>query len=53
MSLGASILVAIFTMSVVFAVLAVLWAIIRLFSIVIGIIEKGNTKGSAGSGLNG
>ncbi len=40
MQVAQSILVAIFCMAVVFAVLGVLWAIIRIFSMLITIIEK-------------
>ena len=40
MQVTQSILVAIFCMAVVFAVLGVLWAIIRIFSMIITIIEK-------------
>ncbi len=40
MQVTQSILVAIFCMAVVFAVLGVLWAIIRIFSMIIMIIEK-------------
>ncbi len=42
MPVSESILVAIFTMSVVFAVLVLLWAIIRVFSFFINKIEKGH-----------
>jgi Na+-transporting methylmalonyl-CoA/oxaloacetate decarboxylase gamma subunit len=40
MSLSESILIALFCMAVVFAVLGVLWAIIRVFSTIIMSIEK-------------
>jgi Na+-transporting methylmalonyl-CoA/oxaloacetate decarboxylase gamma subunit len=46
MTLSESILVAIFCMAVVFAVLGVLWLIIRLFSLAIQTIEKRNEKDS-------
>jgi Na+-transporting methylmalonyl-CoA/oxaloacetate decarboxylase gamma subunit len=39
MQVTQSILVAIFCMAVVFAVLGVLWAIIRIFSMIITMIE--------------
>jgi Oxaloacetate decarboxylase, gamma chain. len=42
MSVSESILVALFCMLVVFIVLGVLWALIRLFSLVIQAIEKKN-----------
>jgi Na+-transporting methylmalonyl-CoA/oxaloacetate decarboxylase gamma subunit len=40
MQVAQSVLVAIFCMAVVFAVLGVLWAIIRIFSMIITMIEK-------------
>ncbi len=40
MSLMESILVALFCMAVVFIVLGMLWAILRLFSIAVLILEK-------------
>ena len=40
MQLAQSILVAVFCMAVVFSVLGVLWAIIRIFSMIITMIEK-------------
>ncbi len=49
MSLYDSILTALFCMAVVFAVLAILWAIIRLFSSIIRVIEKRNEKSSLGA----
>jgi Na+-transporting methylmalonyl-CoA/oxaloacetate decarboxylase gamma subunit len=42
MSLPESILTALFCMLVVFAVLGILWAIIRVFSLLINLIEKKN-----------
>lgn len=42
MTLSESVLVALFCMSVVFAVLIILWALIRLFSSAIQLIEKKN-----------
>lgn len=44
MSISESILVALFCMLVVFSVLVILWALIRLFSSVIQLIEKNNEK---------
>ncbi|QHQ60526.1 hypothetical protein Ana3638_06880 [Anaerocolumna sedimenticola] len=46
MALYESILIALFCMSVVFAVLGMLWAIIRIFSLIIVSIEKRNEKSS-------
>ncbi|HHV12205.1 MAG TPA: OadG family protein [Clostridiales bacterium] len=46
MSFFDSVLVAIFCMSVVFIVLGLLWAMIRLFSIAIAAIEKRTNKAS-------
>ncbi len=46
MALGESILVALFCMAVVFAVLGILWAIIRCFSLIILSIEKKSNSGS-------
>lgn len=46
MTLSESILVALFCMAVVFAVLGILWFIIRLFSMAIQAIEKRNEKDS-------
>lgn len=40
MSMSENILIAIFCMAVVFAVLGILWAIIRCFSAIIMAIEK-------------
>ncbi len=40
MSVAESVLVALFCMLVVFVVLGVLWALIRLFSMIIQAIEK-------------
>lgn len=40
MSFAQSIFTALFCMSVVFAVLVVLWAILRVFSVIIGFMEK-------------
>jgi Na+-transporting methylmalonyl-CoA/oxaloacetate decarboxylase gamma subunit len=48
MSLSDSLLTALFCMAVVFAVLGILWAIIRLFSSLIRAIEKTNEKSSTG-----
>ncbi len=42
MPVSESILVAVFCMAVVFAVLIMLWAIIRVFSYLIHSLEKGN-----------
>lgn len=39
MAFSESVLVAIFCMAVVFAVLGILWALIRLFSMIIGMLE--------------
>lgn len=39
MSISESILIALFVMAVVFAVLGILWAIIRLFSLIIRKVE--------------
>ncbi|MHB8130521.1 MAG: OadG family protein [Mobilitalea sp.] len=47
MSFSDSILTALFCIVVVFAVLGILWAIIRLFSWVIRAFEKINEKNSA------
>jgi Na+-transporting methylmalonyl-CoA/oxaloacetate decarboxylase gamma subunit len=44
MSLSESILIAVFCMAVVFAVLGILWVLIRLFSAVIMGIEKKNDQ---------
>ena len=44
MTLSESILIAIFCMAVVFTVLGMLWAIIRLFSIIILAIEHRKEK---------
>lgn len=44
MSITQSILVAIFCMAVVFTVLGLLWAIIRIFSLFIIMIEKRRGK---------
>jgi Na+-transporting methylmalonyl-CoA/oxaloacetate decarboxylase gamma subunit len=49
MSLSESILIALFCISVVFAVLGLLWAIIRVFSSFIKAIEKRNEKSTYGS----
>lgn len=46
MSLIESILIALFCMAVVFAVLGVLWTLIRLFSWLIRVLEKNGEKGS-------
>jgi Na+-transporting methylmalonyl-CoA/oxaloacetate decarboxylase gamma subunit len=46
MSLIESILVAVFTMAVVFVVLGMLWAIIRVFSSVIQAVERKGEKTS-------
>ncbi|WP_442871705.1 OadG family protein [Anaerocolumna sp. MB42-C2] len=46
MSLSESILIALFCMAVVFSVLCMLWAIIRVFSLIIINIEKRNEKSS-------
>ena len=43
MSISESILTALFVMAVVFAVLGILWGIIRLFSSIIRSIEKKST----------
>jgi Na+-transporting methylmalonyl-CoA/oxaloacetate decarboxylase gamma subunit len=51
MSLSASILVAFFCMAVVFTVLCVLWALIRLFSSLIRFIEKSKENKSLGQSL--
>lgn len=40
MAFSESVLVAIFCMAVVFAVLGILWALIRIFSFAISILEK-------------
>jgi len=47
MPLSESISVALFCMVVVFAVLGMLWAIIRIFSYAIRLIEYRNVKGSS------
>jgi Na+-transporting methylmalonyl-CoA/oxaloacetate decarboxylase gamma subunit len=52
MSLPESILTALFCIAVVFAVLGILWAIIRLFSSLIQVIEKKNDKSSNGANPN-
>lgn len=49
MSFSDSVLVALFTMSVVFAVLAMLWAIIRVFSLIIQTLESRKAKISSGN----
>jgi hypothetical protein len=49
MAFSDCILVAVFCMSVVFAVLAMLWGIIRLYSSVIRIIEKSHNDITDGS----
>jgi Na+-transporting methylmalonyl-CoA/oxaloacetate decarboxylase gamma subunit len=53
MSLSVSILTALFCIVVVFAVLGILWAIIRLFSAFIRVVEKRNEEKSySGSNPN-
>jgi len=53
MSLSVSILTALFCMVVVFVVLGILWAIIRLFSSFIRVIEKkSEEKSYSGSNPN-
>ena len=47
MAFSESILIAVFCMAVVFAVLGMLWAIIRIFSLAIISIEKRNEKNQA------
>lgn len=47
MSLSESFLTAIFCIAVVFAVLGILWVLIRLFSAFIMSIEKKNTQSSS------
>lgn len=47
MPLSESLLVALFTMAVVFAVLILLWVIIRLFSSMIRVIERDKGKKSS------
>lgn len=47
MPLSDSILVAIFCVVVVFAVLGILWAIIRIFSSIIRVIENRNVDNSS------
>ncbi len=42
MAFSESVLVALFCMAVVFAVLGILWALIRLFSIIIGMLARDN-----------
>lgn len=42
MAFSESVLVAVFCMVVVFAVLGILWALIRLFSMIIGMLERDN-----------
>lgn len=44
MSIPESILIALFCISVVFTVLGILWALIRLFSLVIGAITGSRKK---------
>ncbi len=44
MPLSESILIAIICMAVVFAVLGILWAIVRIFSLLIKSIEQGQNK---------
>ena len=44
MAISQSILVALFCMAVVFSVLAMLWAIIRIFSLIINAIENNHGK---------
>ncbi|MDF2908856.1 MAG: hypothetical protein K0R34_4177 [Herbinix sp.] len=44
MAISQSILVALFCMAVVFSVLGMLWAIIRIFSIVINMIDNNHGK---------
>lgn len=44
-----SILTAVFCMAVVFAVLCILWAIIRIFSSIIMMMEKKNNTSSSSS----
>lgn len=47
MSFSESVLIALFCMAVVFVVLGILWGLIRIFSFIIGIIEKRNEKSSS------
>jgi Na+-transporting methylmalonyl-CoA/oxaloacetate decarboxylase gamma subunit len=47
MPLSESLLVALFTMAVVFTVLILLWVIIRLFSSMIRVIERDKGKKSS------
>jgi len=47
MSISENILIALFCMAVVFAVLGILWAIIRCFSAIIMAIEKKAGHGSS------
>ncbi len=49
MSLPESILIGLFVMAVVFSVLGILWAIVRLFSLVINKIES---KTSGNNNIN-
>jgi Na+-transporting methylmalonyl-CoA/oxaloacetate decarboxylase gamma subunit len=44
MAISQSILVALFCMAVVFAVLGMLWAIIRIFSLIINLIENNHGR---------
>lgn len=44
MPLSESILIALFCMAVVFAVLGILWAVIRFFSLIIGLLENRAAK---------
>lgn len=47
LTLAESLLYALFCMVVVFVVLGVLWALIRVFSILIGFIEKLSNKSTS------
>jgi Na+-transporting methylmalonyl-CoA/oxaloacetate decarboxylase gamma subunit len=51
MTLGASILSALFVMLVVFSVLVILWALIRIFSVLVVALER-RAKSADGSGDN-
>ena len=44
MAISQSILVALFCMAVVFSVLGMLWAIIRIFSVIINMIDNNHGK---------
>lgn len=48
MQLSESILIALFLMAVVFSVLCILWALIRVFSMIIMKLDNNRSKNSSG-----